>query len=103
MFTGVQDITQNNNDDGNGTHIGCTASREQRGLQIQPLLPRVEFGREQEAMVDVILNKEVRADSSFFGVCEAVLEASGNCVVWAWSSPALSVLLGMLLRVLRCG
>ena len=29
----------------------------------------------------MILNKEVTADSSFIGACEAVLEAFGNCLV----------------------
>ncbi len=43
----------------------------------------------------MILNKEARADSSFLGVCEATMEASGNCVSGVCSVPALSVLLGV--------
>ena len=33
----------------------------------------------------MILNKDARADSSFIGVREAVVEASGNCVSGAYA------------------
>ncbi len=49
----------------------------------------VEFGRGTGSQVDVILNKEVRGTSSFLGVCEAVQEASGNCLVGECSAPTL--------------
>ena len=48
---------------------------------------------------DVILNKEMRANSRFYrvyiGVCEAAVGASRLMGVRAWSAPALSVLLSM--------
>ena len=51
----------------------------------------------------MILNKEVRANRSFIGVCEAALETSGDCVFGAQSAPAQLVLLGMVMKVFRYG
>ncbi len=44
-----------------------------------------------ESQLDVILNKEARADSGFIGVCEAAVGSSGSCVTGACSVPALTL------------
>ncbi len=67
--------------------------------QILALCEIIDIG----GQVDVILNKEVRAHSSFVGVCEAAVEASGICAAGAQSTPALCVLLAMRAKVFLCG
>ncbi len=39
----------------------------------------------------MILNKEARAHSKFFGVCKVAMEASAICVAGVPSAPTLSV------------